>query len=428
MRLGIEEELAMEEQQPQSAKRRRRPSVRLGEIGYSAPYDASSMWIEAPRQQRKKQQLATSVLSTGKPGVKPPRIRPLEHLAAETAVIEEGWGVIEPVTGVATASGDEQKLVGDGVVKEQQQGKRRSSGFTPRKGNSKPRGKGPGGGRLGWTSSGKEVEASRPEPPPDADSPDNREDNEEEDHDEEDDEEEKESPPFEEAPISAETSSDSEELLGSELKGEEEDLPADDSGNGASDGSEEGDPGANPNSHGDEMQGAIEDGPGQVNGKPFTARKQQRQGERRSGRQAASRVKTSRDTVSIRDRDLATSRDIVIRDSGIRDVAIRDSVSREITAGEPSSGRFQLATVANGTTMIVTPNSSQRGMLSAGVSGWLQDLGLGKYSELFELNEVDTEVLPLLTFEDLREMGVDAVGARRKMFHGIQELGQIRGI
>jgi hypothetical protein len=64
----------------------------------------------------------------------------------------------------------------------------------------------------------------------------------------------------------------------------------------------------------------------------------------------------------------------------------------------------------------------QRITLSAGVSGWLQELGLGKYAELFELNEVDTEVLPLLTLDDLREMGVDAVGARRKMFTNIEAL------
>lgn len=62
------------------------------------------------------------------------------------------------------------------------------------------------------------------------------------------------------------------------------------------------------------------------------------------------------------------------------------------------------------------------GLVAAGVTGWLQKLGLGKYSELFELHEVDTEVLPLLTLDDLREIGVDAVGARRKIFSHIQEL------
>ncbi|MCO5607883.1 hypothetical protein L7F22_062578 [Adiantum nelumboides] len=57
-----------------------------------------------------------------------------------------------------------------------------------------------------------------------------------------------------------------------------------------------------------------------------------------------------------------------------------------------------------------------------GVREWLQSLGLGKYTELFEAHEVELEVLPLLTFEDLREMGVVAVGSRRKLFFSIQQL------
>eukprot|EP00249_Psilotum_nudum_P015756 c25504_g1_i1 orf=497-1813(+) len=59
-----------------------------------------------------------------------------------------------------------------------------------------------------------------------------------------------------------------------------------------------------------------------------------------------------------------------------------------------------------------------------GVKGWLHSLGLGKYTPVFEVHEVDTEVLPLLTLDDLREMGINAVGTRRKMFCAIQNLGK----
>lgn len=59
-----------------------------------------------------------------------------------------------------------------------------------------------------------------------------------------------------------------------------------------------------------------------------------------------------------------------------------------------------------------------------GVRGWLQNLGLGKYAQHFEAHEVDSEVLPLLTFDDLKEMGITAVGSRRKMFYAIQQLGK----
>lgn len=56
-----------------------------------------------------------------------------------------------------------------------------------------------------------------------------------------------------------------------------------------------------------------------------------------------------------------------------------------------------------------------------GVRQWLHNLGLGNYIKLFEAHEVEPEVLPLLTFEDLKEMGVFAVGPRRKMFYAIQQ-------
>ncbi|PKA53908.1 hypothetical protein AXF42_Ash011388 [Apostasia shenzhenica] len=57
------------------------------------------------------------------------------------------------------------------------------------------------------------------------------------------------------------------------------------------------------------------------------------------------------------------------------------------------------------------------------VRSWLERLGLGRYWPIFEMHEVDDEVLPLLTLEDLRDMGINAVGSRRKMYCAIQKLG-----
>lgn len=57
-----------------------------------------------------------------------------------------------------------------------------------------------------------------------------------------------------------------------------------------------------------------------------------------------------------------------------------------------------------------------------GVRSWLKELGLSRYVPVFEIHEVDDEVLPLLTLDDLKEMGIQAVGSRRKMFCGIQRL------
>ncbi|XP_022134986.1 uncharacterized protein LOC111007101 [Momordica charantia] len=59
-----------------------------------------------------------------------------------------------------------------------------------------------------------------------------------------------------------------------------------------------------------------------------------------------------------------------------------------------------------------------------GVRVWLNGLGLGRYAPVFEIHEVDDEVLPMLTLEDLKDMGISAVGSRRKMYCAIQKLGK----
>jgi class 3 adenylate cyclase len=57
------------------------------------------------------------------------------------------------------------------------------------------------------------------------------------------------------------------------------------------------------------------------------------------------------------------------------------------------------------------------------VAEWLQDLGLERYVSAFRDNEIDWEVLPKLTSEDLREIGVAAIGHRRKLLDAIAALG-----
>ncbi|XP_076899077.1 uncharacterized protein LOC143552841 [Bidens hawaiensis] len=53
------------------------------------------------------------------------------------------------------------------------------------------------------------------------------------------------------------------------------------------------------------------------------------------------------------------------------------------------------------------------------VGRWLEDVGFGRYAGVFEMHEVDEEALPLLTLDDLKEMGVLAVGPRRKLYAAI---------
>jgi class 3 adenylate cyclase/predicted ATPase len=53
---------------------------------------------------------------------------------------------------------------------------------------------------------------------------------------------------------------------------------------------------------------------------------------------------------------------------------------------------------------------------------WLRSLGLGKYEAAFRENEIDETVLPSLTHENLRELGVTALGHRLKLLDAIASL------
>ena len=44
------------------------------------------------------------------------------------------------------------------------------------------------------------------------------------------------------------------------------------------------------------------------------------------------------------------------------------------------------------------------------VGGWLRGLGLGQYEEKFRDNKIDADLLPRLTVDDLKDIGVAVVG------------------
>jgi hypothetical protein len=56
------------------------------------------------------------------------------------------------------------------------------------------------------------------------------------------------------------------------------------------------------------------------------------------------------------------------------------------------------------------------------VGTWLQSLGLGRYEATFRENEIDDAVLPGLTAEDLKDLGITIVGHRRKLLYAIAGL------
>src|SRR6516225_5600177 len=57
------------------------------------------------------------------------------------------------------------------------------------------------------------------------------------------------------------------------------------------------------------------------------------------------------------------------------------------------------------------------------IAVWLQSLGLERYVPAFRDNDVDAEVLPELTADDLISIGVTSVGHRRKLLAAIAALG-----
>ena len=56
----------------------------------------------------------------------------------------------------------------------------------------------------------------------------------------------------------------------------------------------------------------------------------------------------------------------------------------------------------------------------AEIADWLEKLGLGRYAKVFAENDIDVSVLPHLSDQDLKDLGV-SLGHRRKIFAAINK-------
>src|SRR5690242_4937636 len=56
------------------------------------------------------------------------------------------------------------------------------------------------------------------------------------------------------------------------------------------------------------------------------------------------------------------------------------------------------------------------------IGGWLRSLGLERYEQAFRENRIEADVLPSLTVEDLKDLGVTLVGDRRRLLDAIAAL------
>ena len=70
--------------------------------------------------------------------------------------------------------------------------------------------------------------------------------------------------------------------------------------------------------------------------------------------------------------------------------------------------------------MIIRAGLSSGAIMDLG--GWLRSLGLEQYEAVFRDNAINEKVLPHLTAEDLKDLGVVIVGHRRTLLDAIAAL------
>jgi class 3 adenylate cyclase len=56
------------------------------------------------------------------------------------------------------------------------------------------------------------------------------------------------------------------------------------------------------------------------------------------------------------------------------------------------------------------------------IAAWLDGLGLQQYEPVFRNNDIDSAVLPSLTAEDLKDLGITSIGHRRRLLEAIAAL------
>ena len=56
------------------------------------------------------------------------------------------------------------------------------------------------------------------------------------------------------------------------------------------------------------------------------------------------------------------------------------------------------------------------------IDDWLRGIGLAQYAEIFRANDIDSELLGQLTNDDLKDIGVAALGHRKKLLKAIAAL------
>src|SRR5208282_4080043 len=78
------------------------------------------------------------------------------------------------------------------------------------------------------------------------------------------------------------------------------------------------------------------------------------------------------------------------------------------------------STVCRAGQRLVSPSTAAGGRMQQ-IAEWLEQLGMSEYAQRFAENDIDSSVLPHLTDQDLKDLGV-SLGHRRKLLAAIGEL------
>ena len=62
------------------------------------------------------------------------------------------------------------------------------------------------------------------------------------------------------------------------------------------------------------------------------------------------------------------------------------------------------------------------------IADWLQNIGLGQYAQRFAENDITFAILPHLTDQDLKELGVTSLGHRRQLLLAIAEISSVQKV
>ena len=58
------------------------------------------------------------------------------------------------------------------------------------------------------------------------------------------------------------------------------------------------------------------------------------------------------------------------------------------------------------------------------IGAWLRELALERYERVFRDNDIDIELLPDLTSDDLKELGIASLGHRKRLLKAISFLSR----